>query len=68
MVSLAVKVGETIAEGAEVAVVEAMKMQNVLRAHQAGKVKAVLVKEGGNVQANDLMVELEPIEPVKADK
>lgn len=38
-----------------------MKMQNVLRAHQAGKVKAVHVKEGSNVQANEIMVEFEDV-------
>ncbi|KAJ2376405.1 hypothetical protein IW150_002006, partial [Coemansia sp. RSA 2607] len=43
IVSVAVSEGDTVAEGAEVAVVEAMKMQNVLRAPRAGVVKAVNV-------------------------
>ena len=56
-----IQVGDIITEGAEVAVVEAMKMQNVLRAHQAGKVKAVHVKEGSSVTANEVMVEMDDV-------
>ena len=43
------------------AIVEAMKMQNVLRATQAGRVKAVNVKEGSNVLANEIMVEIDDV-------
>ncbi|KAJ2455076.1 hypothetical protein EV183_001005, partial [Coemansia sp. RSA 2336] len=41
IVSVAVKPGDVVSEGMQVAVVEAMKMQNVLRAPQAGTIKAV---------------------------
>jgi propionyl-CoA carboxylase alpha chain len=58
VVSLSVKDGDVIAEGEEVAVVEAMKMQNVLRASKAGKVLKVHVKQGSSVQANDILIEL----------
>lgn len=61
VVSVAVKVGDIITEGAEVAIVEAMKMQNVLRSHQAGRVKAVLVKEGASVTASEILVEIEDV-------
>lgn len=61
LVSMAVKVGDVIAEGAEVAVVEAMKMQNVLRATQAGRVKKIHVGDGANVQASDILVEFEDV-------
>jgi propionyl-CoA carboxylase alpha chain len=40
-VSVAVKAGDVIAPGQELAVVEAMKMQNMLRSERAGKVKEV---------------------------
>ncbi|KAJ2576760.1 hypothetical protein GGH19_001904 [Coemansia sp. RSA 1807] len=59
IVSVAVKPGDVVAEGAEVAVVEAMKMQNVLRAPRAGTVKAVHVQPGSTVSGDDIMVELE---------
>ncbi|RUO96733.1 hypothetical protein BC936DRAFT_141547, partial [Jimgerdemannia flammicorona] len=48
-----------IAEGSELAVVEAMKMQNVLRASRVGKVKKVLVQAGTSVQADEIMIEFE---------
>ncbi|KAJ2124492.1 hypothetical protein IW147_001661 [Coemansia sp. RSA 720] len=59
IVSVAVKPGDVVAEGAQVAVVEAMKMQNVLRAPRAGTVKAVHVQPGSTVSGDDIMVELE---------
>ena len=59
VVSVAVKVGDVVSEGAEVAVVEAMKMQNVLHAPKAGKIKAVLVKQGQSVAADEVIIEFE---------
>ncbi|KAJ1662719.1 hypothetical protein IW140_005247 [Coemansia sp. RSA 1813] len=59
IVSVAVKPGDTVAEGAEVAVVEAMKMQNVLRAPKAGTIKAVHVTQGSTVGGDDILIELE---------
>lgn len=44
LVSLAVKEGDVVVEGQEVAVVEAMKMQNSLAAPRSGKVKKVYFK------------------------
>lgn len=46
LVSLAVAPGSEVEEGQEVAVVEAMKMQNVLRAPKKGRVKSVAAKAG----------------------
>ena len=46
VISINVKEGELVAQGTEVAVVEAMKMQNALLAPRAGKVKSIKVKEG----------------------
>ena len=57
--SVKVKVGDEVAPGQEVAVVEAMKMQNALRATNAGKVKAVHVKKGQTVVADQVLIELE---------
>ncbi|KAJ2767869.1 hypothetical protein IWQ57_003776, partial [Coemansia nantahalensis] len=59
IVSVAVAPGDVVAEGAEVAVVEAMKMQNVLRAPRAGVIKAVHVQPGATVAGDDVLVELE---------
>ncbi|KAJ1977191.1 hypothetical protein H4R33_006268 [Dimargaris cristalligena] len=59
VVSLNVKEGDVIAEGEELVVVEAMKMQNVLRAPKAGKVKTIHVAANDTVGADDIIMELE---------
>jgi propionyl-CoA carboxylase alpha chain len=40
-----------------VAVLEAMKMQNILRAERDGVVKVVSVKSGDSVAADEVLVE-----------
>lgn len=57
--SIAVKVGDQVAEGQEVLVLEAMKMQNSLTAGKQGKVKSINTKEGSTVSSDDVLVELE---------
>ncbi|KAJ1569460.1 hypothetical protein HK096_003061 [Nowakowskiella sp. JEL0078] len=53
LVSVSVKDGQTVAEGQEVAIVEAMKMQNVLRAPRVGKIRKVYASQGQSVQADE---------------
>lgn len=60
IVQLRVKAGDTIAAGDGLVVMEAMKMENELRAPAAGKVKAVHVAVGAAVEKGALLVELEP--------
>ncbi|PVU86471.1 hypothetical protein BB560_006701 [Smittium megazygosporum] len=57
--SVNVKPGDEVSEGMEVAVIEAMKMQNVLRSPRSGIIKSVLVKQGDAVNGDDILVELE---------
>ena len=59
LVSLIVKPGDTVEEGQEVAVVEAMKMQNVLRAPKRGRVKAAHAKPGDTLAVDQTIVEFE---------
>ncbi|KAJ8787299.1 hypothetical protein J1605_005885 [Eschrichtius robustus] len=49
----------TVAEGQEICVIEAMKMQNSMTAGKTGKVKSVHCKAGDTVAEGDLLVELE---------
>lgn len=58
IVSLSAKVGDVVRQGADIAVIEAMKMQNVLRAPRAGTVKAIHIQAGQNVSADQDLVEL----------
>lgn len=49
VVALQVKVGETVTAGAQVATLEAMKMNTYINAPQAGRVEAILVAPGDAV-------------------
>jgi biotin carboxyl carrier protein len=51
VVKLLARVGDTVAARQAVVVVEAMKMENELRASRAGVVRDVLVVEGASVEA-----------------
>jgi biotin carboxyl carrier protein len=50
IVSIDVKAGQAVAEGAQVAVLEAMKMNTYLYASRAGTIGSVLVNAGDNVE------------------
>ena len=58
-----VAVGDSVAEGDVVAVVEAMKMETRLLAERAGVVGSVHVEQGVQVQAGAVVVELAPAAP-----
>lgn len=57
--SVACSVGDMVAEGQELCVIEAMKMQNSLIAGASGKVKKVSVTVGETVEDEQVLVELE---------
>ncbi|KAM6916271.1 propionyl-CoA carboxylase alpha chain [Xenentodon cancila] len=59
VVAMSVKPGDSVAEGQEICVIEAMKMQNSLTAVKQAKVKSVHCKPGETVGEGDLLVELE---------
>ena len=57
VVSIAVTVGQEVKAGETVAVIEAMKMQNIMKAERDGVVKTVGAKAGDPVAADDVLVE-----------
>ncbi len=59
VLKLLVAVGDEVAAGAPVAVVEAMKMENELRAERAGRVTKLHVDAGATVESGDPLVTLE---------
>ncbi len=59
VVRLLVKVGDVVEAGAGVAVVEAMKMQNEMKASKAGTVTTVSCREGDTVKAGDTLAVIE---------
>jgi acetyl-CoA/propionyl-CoA carboxylase biotin carboxyl carrier protein len=54
-----VKKGDEVEEGTLICVVEAMKMENEITAHRAGKVSELAVTEGGSVAAGDTIARIE---------
>jgi propionyl-CoA carboxylase alpha chain len=56
---LAVKTGDKVEPGQTVAIMEAMKMENILRAPKAATVKATPVKAGESVAVDQVIVEFE---------
>ncbi len=57
--TVAVSAGQEVKEGDLLLTIEAMKMETGLHAERDGKVKAVHVQPGGQIDAKDLLVELE---------
>ena len=54
-----VAVGDEVAPGQEVAILESMKMEIPVEAETAGRVTAVLVQEGASVQQDQPLIVLQ---------
>jgi acetyl-CoA/propionyl-CoA carboxylase biotin carboxyl carrier protein len=54
-----VAVGESVQEGDLVVVLEAMKMEQPINAHKAGKIKAITAEVGTTVPAGTVLLEIE---------
>jgi pyruvate carboxylase subunit B len=59
IIRVLVEVGQQVQDGQPVCVLEAMKMENELHAHQSGAVQAVHVKPGDDVEKDQVLVEIE---------
>ena len=57
VVALDVVAGQEVKEGETVAVIEAMKMQNIIRAERDGVIKTVGAKAGDSVAADEVLIE-----------
>jgi biotin carboxyl carrier protein len=58
-VKLNKKVGDKVAKGETVLILEAMKMENEIKSGADGVIKSVNVKEGQALDSGFLMVEIE---------
>jgi pyruvate carboxylase subunit B len=56
IVKLKVKVGDNVNEGDTVAVLEAMKMENDIKADKSGQVTDILIDEGDTVEKDDVLM------------
>ena len=59
IIELKVKVGDAVKAGQEVAVLEAMKMENAITSDFAGTVKQILVHQGQTVATDAVLMEIE---------
>ena len=59
LVKLSVAEGQEVKEGEELAVVEAMKMENSLRATQDGVIAKVAATEGSSLMVDEIILEFE---------
>ena len=59
VVTVEVEEGQAVKTGEPLIIVEAMKMENVLRAETDGTIKSVKVQAGNSVAADELMIEFE---------
>jgi len=59
LMRVAVEIGDSVNAGQELAVVEAMKMENVLSAEQSGIVKAIPATAGSSLAVDEVIIEFE---------
>ncbi|MDD4330761.1 MAG: sodium-extruding oxaloacetate decarboxylase subunit alpha [Methanosarcinaceae archaeon] len=59
VLSLKVKVEDTVQAGDTIAVIEAMKMENAVHAPHSGTIKGIFVAEGDTVSPGDLLMAIE---------
>ncbi len=59
VVKISVAVGDEVQEGQALATVEAMKMENILKAERAGVVKAITAQAGASLRVDDIIMEFE---------
>ena len=59
VVKINVAVSDEVQEGQALATVEAMKMENILRAERKGTVKAIKAAEGDSLAVDEVIMEFE---------
>ena len=59
VVNILVKIGDVVNAGETIIILDAMKMENILRADRKAKVKKVNVKAGDSLAVDDIIMEFE---------
>lgn len=59
IIKVMVKEGDIVDEGTPLLIMEAMKMENEMKASSSGKVKKILVGEGDNVEAGATLIQFD---------
>jgi biotin carboxyl carrier protein len=59
ILDILVKPGQSVKKGDDLMILDAMKMQNLLKSSIDGKIKSVAVRKGDKVSKGSLLIELE---------
>jgi biotin carboxyl carrier protein len=59
VLEILVKEGQTVTQGQDLMILDAMKMQNRLKCQADGKIKRIAVKKGSKVSKGTLLLEME---------
>jgi biotin carboxyl carrier protein len=59
VVDIKVKVKEQVTKGQPLVIIEAMKMENIIKAAHAGVIKSVNIQAGNSVEKGDILLEYE---------
>jgi len=59
VVQVFVNPGDSVVDGQQLCVIEAMKMQNIIKAERDGVVRQVNVKEGQSVAVDELLIQFQ---------
>jgi len=59
ILDIMVEPGQSISQGDPILILEAMKMENVIKAEGNGIVKSILLKKGTTVEKNQVIIEME---------
>ena len=68
VLTIRAKVGDKVSEGDEVAVIEAMKMQNGVKSPHGGVVSEIFAFEGEFIDSGDIMMVVESKEKARKKK
>lgn len=60
LISYAVSEGDHVEDGQELCIVEAMKMQNIIRSPRVGKILSCRVQVGSSLKSDEIIIEFEP--------
>ena len=56
IVSVSVKAGDKVEDGQDLIIMEAMKMQNIIKSEMEGEVESVTVKAGDSVAVDEVLI------------
>lgn len=56
IVSVSVKPGDKVVDGQELLVIEAMKMQNIIKSEVEGVIESVNIKAGDSVAVDEILI------------